>query len=113
MGTAVISYQPKCLSTRSLHFVRRISWPYDNATGKTTDFVESDLLREFTVSPSTAKIAALGILMTRIRQLDHTVAQDKTASAAIKAISAELFWLSSLVTLGISTLGDTKGMSSR
>lgn len=73
-----------------------------------------DLLREFTVSPSTAKIAALGILMTRIRQLDHTVSQDKTASAAIKALSSELFWLASLVTISIGAISDTaKTMSSR
>lgn len=80
----------------------------DNPTGTTeTALSERDLLREFMVSPSTAKLAALGILMTRIRQLDHTVSQDKTTSAAIKALSSELFWLASLVTIGISTLSDT------
>jgi len=59
--------------------------------------------RQFLTESSAVTTAATIAITARISGLQRQVAQDRTATQADKIISNQIFWLSSLVALGIVT----------
>src|SRR5690349_7032814 len=81
--------------------------------GDLTEFVEDVLLQEgITISPSVAKIGAVGILM-KMSQLRQKIEQDGTAGNAEKSLAGMLFLVASMQALAIGVLGGDPGLVSR